>query len=164
MTSPQDLAAVACIGVGATAVMDAWLALLRRLRVPVPDFALVGRWVGAMAQGRLVHASIAKSPPVRAERAIGWATHYAVGIAFAALLVALVGVDWLSAPTLVPALAVGVGTVVAPLFVMQPAMGAGFAASRTAAPLRNCLRSIGNHAAFGVGLYVAAVALRAVRP
>lgn len=43
---------------------------------------------------------------------------------------------------------------------MQPAMGSGFAARRTATPLKNCLRSLVNHAVFGSGLYLAAMALR----
>ena len=43
-----------------------------------------------------------------------------------------------------------------PFFVMQPAMGAGFAASRTPAPYRNRLRSAVNHLLFGLGLYAAA--------
>jgi hypothetical protein len=55
-----------------------------------------------------------------------------------------------------PAVALGVGTVVFPLFVMQPAMGLGVAASRTPAPLKNCLRSVVNHAVFGLGLFLSA--------
>ena len=65
-------------------------------------------------------------------------------------------------PALLPALALGAATVVAPLFVMQPAMGAGFAASRTPAPLKNCLRSLFNHTVFGAGLYAAAAAIDAI--
>ena len=34
------------VGIGATAVMDAWLLLLSRLGVPTASFALVGRWIG----------------------------------------------------------------------------------------------------------------------
>jgi hypothetical protein len=34
------------IGMGATAIMDLWLALLRRWGVPSLDYALVGRWIG----------------------------------------------------------------------------------------------------------------------
>jgi hypothetical protein len=63
---------------------------------------------------------------------------------------------------LLPALAVGVATVVVPLFVMQPAMGAGFAASRTPTPLKNCLRSLATHAVFGVGMYLAGALWQAV--
>jgi len=51
---------------------------------------------------------------------------------------------------------VGVGTVVVPLFVMQPAMGSGFAASKTPTPLKNCIRSVVNHTVFGLGLYLSA--------
>ncbi|GAA5235146.1 DUF2938 domain-containing protein [Verticiella sediminum] len=90
------------------------------------------------------------------ERPLGWAVHYATGIAFAVLMVAMQGLAWLRAPAFLPAVAVGMATVVVPLFVMQPAMGAGFAASKTPTPLRNCLRSLVTHAVFGVGLYLSA--------
>lgn len=145
---------VALVGAGAAALMDLGLWLQRRL-----DFGPIGRWVGHMAHGRFAHDAIGKATPVRGERALGWAVHYATGIAFAALLVALAGPGWLAAPSLGSALAVGIGTVLAPLFVMQPAMGAGFASRRTPTPLRNCLRSLLNHAVFGTGLYLAALAL-----
>ena len=82
-------------------------------------------------------------------------------LAFVTLLAALPG-GWLQAPTLWPALAFGVGTVAVPLFVMQPAMGLGFAARKTPAPLRNCARSLTNHAVFGAGLYLAAVAVQQI--
>jgi Protein of unknown function (DUF2938) len=152
---------VVLIGVGATVAMDAWRLLMKRLRVPTPDFALVGRWAGHLARGRWSHAAIAKAAPVAGERALGWALHYATGVAFAALLVAIAGTAWMRSPTPLPALVVGLGTVAVPLFVMQPAMGAGIASSRTATPLKNTLRSVANHAAFGVGLYLAAVAVAA---
>jgi len=38
-------------------------------------------------------------------------------------------------------------------------MGAGIASSRTTAPLKNSLRSLANHAVFGLGLYLSAAAL-----
>ena len=38
-----------------------------------------------------------------------------------------------------------------------PGMGYGIVASRTANPLQSRLRSLMNHVAFGIGLYVAAV-------
>jgi hypothetical protein len=109
-----------------------------------------------LARGTFAHLAIAKSPPIPAEAALGWATHYAVGVGFAGVLIGIQGLEWTRHPTLVPALVVGMSTVVIPLFVMQPAMGAGFAASRTPAPLMNCLRSIANHTVFGLGLFVAA--------
>lgn len=51
-------AVLAAIGVGATAVMDLWAAALRRIGVPSLDFALLGRWVGHLPDGRWMHDSI----------------------------------------------------------------------------------------------------------
>jgi len=153
---PQDIPLTMLIGIGATAVMDAWLVLLQRLGVPTLNFAFVGRWVGHLLRGQFVHASIAKAAPVRGELAWGWVTHYAVGVVFATVLVGLQGTQWLRSPSLLPALAVGICTVAAPLLVMQPAMGSGFAASRTPTPIKNCLRSLANHTVFGLGLYLSA--------
>lgn len=150
------------IGIGATALMDLWLLLLARLGVSTTGFAMVGRWVGHLARGRLVHAAIARAEPIAFERALGWLTHYAVGIAYAAALVALQGAGWLVQPTAGPALVFGALSVAAPWFVMQPAMGAGVLASKTPAPLRNALRNLANHTVFGAGLYLAAATLAAV--
>lgn len=164
MPAPSELLQIALVGAGATAVLDGWLWVSKRLGLPSSGFALVGRWVGHFARGRIAHASIAKAEPIAHELGLGWLIHYCVGIAFAALLVAAQGTAWLRDPSLGPALAIGVATVVLPLFMMQPAMGAGFAASKTPTPLKNCLRSLVNHAVFGAGLYLAATALdRATR-
>lgn len=152
----QDIIRIACIGIGATLIMDAWLVLLRRLGVPTLNFAFIGRWVGHLPRGRFFHDAIAKAQPVPGEAALGWITHYAIGIAFAALLVILAGSQWPENPTPLPAVLVGLGTVAAPLLVMQPAMGAGVLARMTATPLRNCLRSLVNHGVFGFGLFLAA--------
>lgn len=161
MSTTQQLIAIVLIGVGATALLDLWLTVLRRLGVPTGSFALIGRWVAHMARGKFSHASIGKAEPVSGERAIGWFTHYAVGIAFAAALAAMQGAGWVQQPTFGPAFLTGVATVAMPLFVMQPAMGSGFAASKTPTPLKNCVRSVANHAVFGIGMYLAA---RAVAP
>lgn len=159
MQPVHDLAA---IGIGATAVMDLWLVLLKYAGVPMQSFAPIGRWVGHLLRGRFAHASIAQARPIAGEVALGWATHYAVGIAFAGLLFALQGRAWVLAPTFWPALGLGAATVAAPWLVMQPAMGAGIAARKTPAPLTNRVRSLANHCVFGAGLYLSAAALRTV--
>lgn len=148
------------LGIGATAVMDLWLMGLRRAGVPTLNFALLGRWTGHLLQGQWRHEAIARSRPLRGELALGWAMHYAVGLLFAALLLAWQGEAWLAAPQLGPALAVGLGTVVAPLLLLQPSMGAGLAGRRNGPIARNLLRSGANHAVFGLGLYLSALGLR----
>jgi hypothetical protein len=145
------------IGTGATVVMDGWIAARKRLfGIPAADYAMLGRWVAHLARGRWWHERIAASPAVKGELAIGWTVHYLTGIAFAGLLLALFGLDWSRNPTIGPALAVGIGTVLAPFLIMQPAMGAGIAASRTPRPNAARLQSLLTHAVFGAGLYAAA--------
>jgi putative Mn2+ efflux pump MntP len=146
------------IGGGATVVMDVWGAALRRFGVPTLKLELLGRWVGHFADGQVMHDSIAKAPPVRGELVLGWLAHYGIGVTFAALLLGVAGLDWARAPSLLPALAIGLVTVVAPLFVLQPAFGAGIASSRTPTPLFNAGKSVVTHAVYGLGLYLAALA------
>ena len=153
------------IGTGATALMDGWALLRRRLfGTPLPNYGLVGRWFAYLARGRFRHTSIGATPAVRGERLIGWSAHYLVGVIFAALLLAIWGSDWLRAPSLAPALTLGIGTVAAPFLLMQPGMGAGIAASRTPRPWAARLQSLVTHAVFGFGLYAAGWMLRWVLP
>ena len=159
MLTTQVIERVAILGIGATAVMDLWLLLLARVGVPTAGFSLVGRWVGHFAQGRFAHEAIAKAPPVRHELGLGWLTHYVVGVVYASLLVAVLGAGWLEQPTFLPAFIFGGLTVAAPWFVMQPAMGSGFLALKTPAPLKTSLRNLVNHAVFGSGLYLTAATL-----
>ncbi|MBG9390475.1 DUF2938 family protein [Caenimonas aquaedulcis] len=153
----EDIARVASIGVGATATMDLWLLLLQRLGVPTLNFAMIGRWVGHWGRGVFRHDAIATARPVRGELALGWLVHYATGIAFAGLLVGVVGMAWTESPTVTPALCIGLFTVLAPWLVMQPAMGAGIASAKTNSPGQNRARSLANHSIFGLGLYLAAL-------
>ncbi len=149
------------VGLGATVVLDGWTVARRRLfAVPPPDYGLVGRWLAHMAYGRFRHARIATTARVRGEGVIGWTAHYLVGISFAGLLPVLQGPGWFCQPTPIPALLAGIGTVAAPLFVMQPAMGAGIAGSRTPRPWATRLQSLVSHAVFGLGLYLTAWAVR----
>lgn len=155
------LVSTLAIGIGATVMMDIWgVARKVLLKQPIPNYRMVGRWLGHMAKGQIKHNAIAKSDPIQGERVIGWTAHYLTGIAFASLLT--VGWDerWVESPTLIPALVVGLGTVVAPFFLMQPAMGAGIAASKTANPVSARWQSLGNHLAFGLGLYLSALSVQ----
>ena len=152
-----DMGLFVLTGVGATMVTDAWSIVRKRLfGIPLPNFGFVGRWVAHMARGRFHHDSIAAATPVRGEVALGWSVHHAIGIAFAFLLPAFWGPEWIRNPTLNAALLVGVNTVVAPFFIMQPAMGAGFLASRTPNPPSARFHSMITHVMYGLGLYITA--------
>ncbi|WP_316399496.1 DUF2938 domain-containing protein [Bradyrhizobium sp. 33ap4] len=156
MVEAAEFAASAVLtGIGATVVMDIWGMVRKRLLgIPSLDYALVGRWLGHLVSARLRHDRIAASPQVAGERVIGWTAHYLIGIGFAGVLLAIFGLDWARQPTIAPALMVGIGSVAAPFLVMQPAMGAGIAASRTPHPWGARLQSLVTHTVFGIGRFM----------
>jgi len=152
------------IGAGATLVMDVWALLLRQFGIPSLNFAFLGRWIGNLRHGQWAHESIARATPVRGELLIGWWAHYSIGIMFSVLLLSFFGLKWARSPSLLPALFIGILTVLAPLLVLQPALGAGIASCRTRTPYLNSLKSLVTHAVFGLGLYLAALTTASLIP
>jgi hypothetical protein len=148
----------AWIGVVATLVTDLWQRLLQATAgVPPAPWKFVGRWVVGMSRGVFVNPTIAATPPAPGEDAIGWAFHYAVGVVYAALYALIL--RWMgSGPSLLVALGLALALLVAPWFVMQPALGLGFLATKAPRPFVTRTLSVSNHAIFGAGLYLGAVA------
>jgi hypothetical protein len=146
------------VGIGATLVMDIWnLFLMRAFSIPSLNYCLLGRWLLHMPGGTFRHARITGAAPKPLECKVGWIAHYTIGVVFASVFFVLASDDWLESPTLLPALLYGIGTVVLPLFVMQPSFGLGIASSRTLNPTQARLKSLLTHTVFGVGLYVCAL-------
>ena len=158
------LLTAAAVGVAASLFMDLWnLFLKRAFGIPSLDYRLLGRWIGHLPRGTFRHARIADAAEVPCERALGWAAHCGIGIVFAVALVATLPGDWLARPTLLPALAYGVATVVFPYFLLQPALGFGVASSKAPKPAQARLKSLATHTVFGLGLYLAARAATLLR-
>lgn len=160
---PIYVLATIAVGIGATLVMDLWgLFLKRSFNIPAPNYCFVGRWLRHMPEGTFRHNGIAGAARKPAECVVGWIAHYATGIVFALALVLLASPRWLREPTVLPALILGLATVAAPLFVMQPSFGFGLAGSKTPNPAQTRLRSLMNHAVFGLGLYISALVMSLV--
>jgi hypothetical protein len=143
------------IGLGATLTFDLWAQFLKHaFKIPPSNICLVGRWLRYMPEGIFIHTNILSAPQKNAECAIGWIAHYVIGILFATLFVALAGNHWLQYPIPISAILFGIVTVLAPLFILQPSFGFGWAASKAPNPKQARIRSLMNHTAFGVGLYL----------
>jgi hypothetical protein len=150
-----SLISAVLIGLGATLTFDLWALFLKHAFKFTPsNICLVGRWLRYMQEGTFKHSNIASAPQKSAECTVGWIAHYMIGITFAIAFVAFAGNNWLQHPTPIPAIVFGIITVSAPFFIMQPLFGLGFAASKTSNPRQARLRSLMNHTAFGVGLYL----------
>lgn len=148
------------LGAGATALLDLFQRLLlkRVFGIPTPNWAVVGRWFAYIPRGRFVHhQGIGKTPPVDNELTIGWIMHYVVGMVFAAALLAIWGVAWAHQPTFLPALIVGLVTVGAGWFILQPGMGVGVACSTAPNPPQARFLNVAGHVVFAIGLYGSAL-------
>lgn len=149
------------IGIGATLTLDLWALLLKAaFGLPLPPWALVGRWFAHMPRGRFVHPQgIAQAAAVRHEKAIGWAMHYLIGIAFAFATLAIAPPDWPARPSFGPALTVGLLTVLCGWLLLSPGMGAGIAGARGAHPHRGRALNIVGHVVFALGMWGSALLL-----
>jgi len=160
-TLPHYFAIAILLGIGATLTFDLWgLFLKYAFQIRPSDICLVGRWLRYMPEGTFTHSNITMTPRKSAECITGWIAHYLIGITFAFIFVLFMGDSWLQHPTLLPALGFGVFTVLAPFLILQPSLGFGFAASKTTNPAQARLRSLMNHTAFGLGLYLFASLVR----
>jgi phage shock protein PspC (stress-responsive transcriptional regulator) len=142
------------IGIGATMIFDLWNLLLNRLLgIPLPNWALVGRWFCHLFSGRFVHRDITSASPVAQELAWGWAFHYAVGASFGLATALIGGAAWLRAPSLGLPLTVGLGTVLFGWLILAPGLGAGIAARLKPNPARIRMLNIMAHFVFGLAMY-----------
>ncbi len=142
------------IGIGATVLMDVWAVFLwKALGQARPNWAPVGRWFWHLKNGTVFHEDISKAEPYAHELALGWVGHYAVGILYGVVLALLAGSAWFAAPTFLPAWILGLVTVGAGWFLLQPGLGIGFAASKL--PNANKVRALNliSHTVFAIGLY-----------
>lgn len=149
------------IGVGATVLMDLWAILLHKFfSENLPNWAPVGRWFWHLKEGRVFHDDIGKAAPYAHELALGWIGHYVVGILYGVILVIFAGAAWLSNPTFLPAWILGIVTVGAGWFLLQPGLGIGWAASKTPNPTKVRVLNLVAHTVFAIGLWGTALIIR----
>ena len=151
---------ITLIGIGATLLIDLLGFVLGLFNIKSLDYRLVGRWLANLPHGIYFHKNIVNTAPVHGELFLGWTAHYLTGIAFAFLLFFLFGKEWLDDPAFLPALLVGIVTIVAPFFIMQPAFGFGIASSDLPQPNIRRLKSLLTHTVYGAGLYWMALLLK----
>jgi hypothetical protein len=144
------------IGVLGTVAMDALNHLVSRTgMISKIDVGMIGRMSAGWARGRFRYDGPEEMAPVDHEKLLGFATHYAIGIALA--LVFVIGWDLLvgGPASALWALVYGVATTVASWFFVYPSMGLGPCGMQSPDPIKNPLSSLANHLFFGLGMAVA---------
>jgi hypothetical protein len=148
------------IGAIAVAFMDVWALILRAvIGKPLSNWGLVGRWFLHLPRGVVFHDDIARAESFSNETAVGWIAHYVIGFIYAGALLLLAGPGWSAAPTFLPPLIVGLVTVGAGWFLLQPGMGAGWASSKRPDAMQARMFNIVGHIVFAIGLYAGGLLL-----
>lgn len=142
------------IGVFATVIMDIWATFSNRvLKFPRTNWAMVGRWIGHIPNGKFVHNPISSSSEIRYENIIGWMFHYFIGVIYSAIYVAIV--IWIQGnnASLLTAWTFGLLTILSPWFILQPALGLGICAVKAPKPNMVRFQNLVIHSIFGIALY-----------
>ena len=141
-------------GIFSTVGMDVLLYLRHKLlRQPWFDYRVFGL---ALLKTTLPHG-LKHTHANTTASLLGWGLHYVIGVLLAVCAVYLAALLGLNTLSLVFCLLYGMATVVLPFCSMQPLLGLGFAASKTAQPWRNRGKSVFTHALFGLSLYLTAL-------
>ena len=150
----------ALLGIGATLLFDLWqYGLARATGQPGPNWAGIGRWFWHLREGQVFHDDIAAAAPWEHELALGWIGHYAVGLVYGVAFALIAGPGWMADPRLLPAWVFGIATLAFGWFLLQPGLGMGWAASRTANPAKVRLLGLAAHSVFGLGLWLTGLAI-----
>lgn len=148
------------MGMAGTIFMDVWAIILHRVfQQSAPNWGPVGRWFWHLPKGKIFHDNIADAKAHPNEVAIGWIAHYAVGIVYGILLALVVPPGWFAKPTFLLPFIVGIVTVGAGWFLLQPGLGLGWAASKTQSPNKVRAMNLVAHTIFALGMFLAALAV-----
>ncbi len=143
-------------GVLGTLAMDSLNHLFARTgMIQKIDVVMIGRMAVGWTHGRFRYGHPSEMEQVANEKLHGYLTHYAIGVGLAVPFV--LGWDLLVGGPASPvwALAYGVATTVASLFLVYPSMGFGVCGMRSPEGIKNPLSSLANHLFYGVGMAVA---------
>jgi len=146
-------------GVVGTMVMDLLNSLLARTGLITRiDVRMIGRMSSGWVRGRFSYGHPGEMKPAAHEAAVGYLSHYLIGVGLAVPFV--VGWGVLADGPVSPAwiFVYGIATTVASVFLVYPSMGLGVFGRKSPEGIRAPLSSLANHTFFGAGM-AAAVAL-----
>ena len=140
-------------GVLGTLMMDSGNQLFARSgMISKIDVGMIGRMAAGWTRGRFRYGHPSEMEQVENEVLYGYATHYAIGVAFAVPFVfgwkLVVG----GPPSPVWAIVYGVATTGASWFLVYPSMGLGAFGLQSPEGFKNTLSSLANHLFYGMGI------------
>ena len=142
-------------GVLGTLAMDLLNSLFARTGLITKiEVEMIGRMAVGWTRGRFLYGHPSEMQQIANEKLYGYVTHYAIGVGLAVPYV--LGWDILVGGPASPvwAIAYGVATTVASVFLVLPSMGLGVLGWRSPEGIKAPLSSLANHLFFGIGIGV----------
>ena len=142
-------------GVLGTLAMDLLNSLFARTGLITKiEVEMIGRMAVGWTRGRFLYGHPSEMQQIANEKLYGYITHYAIGVGLAVPYV--LGWDLLVGGPASPvwAIAYGVATTVASVFLVLPSMGLGVLGWRSPEGIKAPLSSLANHLFFGIGIGV----------
>jgi uncharacterized membrane protein YeaQ/YmgE (transglycosylase-associated protein family) len=145
-------------GVLGTLAMDLLNSLFARAGVITKiDVGMIGRMSAGWAHGHFRYRHPGEMEPVVHEKFLGYVTHYAIGVGLSFIYVFGWALFVGGPPSPAWALAYGIATTVASLFLVYPSMGMGLCGIHSPEGIKSPISSLANHLFFGVGMAIAVV-------
>ena len=124
--------------------------------------ALIGRWFIGLFKGKFIYGDVRQSTAEKHEVIVGWLFHYLIGGGAVALL--FLPVVWFSGTDTLPTAATpwiifGLITSTLPWLVLMPSYGWGLFGRNGPQGTRPLIASPLNHLGYGIGLYLAVLAM-----
>lgn len=151
------------VGLGATLFIDFWKLIISHFEINSRGILFLGRWLAYVSEGQLFHNTIIQTPKIEYERIYGLIGHYCIGVIFAFLLPSFYGNKWFSNPKILPAITVGIVSLLPPIFIVQPLFGFGIAFSRIPHSPQYLLNIIIIHLVYGIGLYLTVLVMKRIK-
>ena len=143
-------------GMLGTVVMDLLNALFARIGlISRIDVKMIGRMSAGWFRGQFRYGHPSAMEPVVNELAIGYVSHYLIGVCLAVPFVICWGALVGTAVSPAWICAYGVATTVASVLVVYPSMGLGMLGRKAPEGVRAPLSSLANHVFFGIGMALA---------
>ena len=148
-----DILSILVAGIFSCIILDILGFLLKKMGIPEPSWAIVGRWTYYMIiYAAFYNPTINEKPEFKYEVLLGWVFHYFISLCWAVIYYIsfiYVGIKM----SYFSGVIFGAITTLAPLLIFLPFTGQGIFAKNTDKPIKTSFIFLIRHSIYGVAMY-----------
>ena len=148
-----DILSILVAGIFSCIILDILGYLMKKMGIPEPSWAIVGRWTYYMIKyAAFYNPTISEKPELKYEVLVGWIFHYFISLCWAVIYYIsfiYVGIKM----SYFSGVIFGAITTLAPLLIFLPFTGQGIFAKNTDKPINTSFIFLIRHSIYGVAMY-----------